>query len=71
MPAERISGWLNINSIIFQAICKSTYTIFRLLSVVSDGNIHQPVNYISLFFVLAYTWPLLRFAMVAGIEPAR
>lgn len=55
MPADRFPGRLNANSIIFQATCKNTYTILRLLSVVSDGNSHHPVNCTS-FHVLAFAY---------------
>ena len=53
MPAEHIPDRLKYKFNHPQATCKNTYATFRLLSVVSDGNFHHPVNYISLF-VLAF-----------------
>lgn len=55
MLAERIPGRLKHKFNHLQATCKNTYAIFRLLSVVSDGNFHHPVNCTS-FNVLAFAY---------------
>ena len=55
MPAERIPDRPKHKSIIFQATCKNTYAVLRLLLVVSDGNFHHPVNYTS-FNVFAFAY---------------
>lgn len=55
MPAERIPDRLNTKFNHLQATCKNTYAVLRLLSVVSDGNSHHPVNYTS-FNVLAFAY---------------
>ena len=54
MPAERIPDRLNTKNQ-SSATCKNTYAVLRLLSVVSDGNFHHPVNCIS-FYILAFAY---------------